>query len=219
MEATIETYVPENLSRWKLPPSYVGARWPEYYVAPVTRNRDSDILTESNWDAQWKALSALAKDTPDGEETSPCIVSENHWAVGWVEWVAIHESNAEALKEADELAASLESYPILDEEEHSNREWEAYTREWEDRTTRRDFTRMLREVFGLCDAAADKLEDGDPGKLREAFEGLVPSGEYFTPHGDGLSIRIDSAKRHLGRMEAGPARAWMGSLLRSIRKP
>ena len=220
METTIEAYVPENLARWKLPPCYAGATWPEYYVAPVTRNRDSDLLTESNWDAQWKALSALVRDTPDGEGASPRIVREGHWAVGWVEWVAIHESNAEALREAGRLAERLESYPLLDDEDASNRERDEYERQWkEERWLRREWAGILREVFGLRDCAVEKLEDGNPWKLMEAFEALVPSGEYFTPDGSGVSVCLDVAKQHLDRMEAAPARAWMASLLRSLRKP
>ena len=219
METTIEAYVPENLSRWKLPPSYFGARWPEYYVAPVTRNRDSDILTQSNWDAQWKALSALVKDTPDGEESSPRIVREGHWAVGWVEWVAIHESNAEALKEADRLAARLESYPLLDDEDASNREWADYESQWKDRWVRREWAGILRDIFGLSALAVEALENGEPYKLMAAFEALIPFGEYFTPDGSGVSVCLDVAKRHLDRMEGAPARAWRGSLLRSLRKP
>lgn len=216
MNAT-ETYTPEHLNRWKLPPNYWGPRWDGYFVAPVTRNRDSSLLELSNWGSQWDALKGLRKDVPGEDVSSPCIVSENHWAVGWVEWVAIHESNAEALREADEMAAALESYPILDEESHSRAEWEAYANEWEDRWTRRGFAAACRDVFGLCDAAKDRLEDAEPDALRKAFENLVPSGEFYTPSGDGVSVRIDSARRTLNRMEAGPARAWMAKLLRAIR--
>lgn len=219
MNATTDTYTPEFLSRWKLPPCYAGARWPEYYVAPVTRNRDSDHGTESNWAAQWDTLRPLSQDTPDGEESSPRIARENHWAVGWVEWVAIHESNVEALREADRLAERLESHPLLDDEDAAKRELEDYESQWGERWVRREWSGILRDMFGLRDCVADKLEDGDPYKLMEAFEALIPSGEYFTPNGSGVSVCLDVAKQNLDWMEPAPARAWMANLLRTLRKP
>lgn len=58
------------------------------------------------------------------------VVSENHWAVGWVEWLAIHESNHKALKAADELAERLENCPVLDEDALSENESEEANQVW-----------------------------------------------------------------------------------------
>lgn len=124
------TYNPENLHRWTLPRHYVGAHWRGYFVAPVSRNRDSDILTESNFAQQWEALRAHLADVPNADESSPQIVREGHFLCGWVEWVAIHESNESALRVADNLAARLERYPILSEEDLSAREEEEAQRVW-----------------------------------------------------------------------------------------
>jgi hypothetical protein len=109
------------LKPWKRPPYYGGATWNGWLVAPVSTNRDADALTRSNFDRVRGDL----EDTPDVELTNPddgepCngwrIVHERHWAVGWIEWLAIHPDATEARKVAEDAAVKLADYPILDEE-------------------------------------------------------------------------------------------------------
>ena len=66
-----------------------------------------------------------------GESETIIVVRESHWAVGWVEWIAIHESDTAALAKADEHCGRLENYPVLDEEDWSRREYEAQCETWE----------------------------------------------------------------------------------------
>lgn len=193
-----DVYVPEHLSRWELPDSYAGAHWDGYYRAPVGRNRGSDLITQSNWDQQWDALKAFRADVPGADEVSPVAVCENHWLVGWVEWVAIHESNGPALREADRLAGALADYPVLDDEDFSRREWEDYENGWKDYGFK-DFIQEIRDALELRHSTFDAMEDWDQEETQEFFESLIPSGEYFTPYSDGVSIRTDSAIRHLNR--------------------
>jgi len=131
----METYTPEYLNRWKLPRDYAGAEWPEYYNAGG-RHRDSDCLTESNFYATLRAVG--------GESETVRIVRESHWAVGWIEWLAIHESDAAALRAADECAERLESYPVLDDDDFSRREDEECAQIWESCYRPRDRAEYLR---------------------------------------------------------------------------
>ena len=108
-----------NLELWTRPNYYIGEDWDGYYVF-LGRNRDSQLLEVSNFEC---ALSDLG-----GESETVLVVSENHWAVGWVEWIAIHESDTTALKAADEIVSALAIYPILNESDYSERKW---GREWE----------------------------------------------------------------------------------------
>ena len=52
-----------------------------------------------------------------------------HWAVGWIDGYAIRVFRdgqiTDAFKAYHELSAQLADYPILDEEDYSNREYEA----------------------------------------------------------------------------------------------
>lgn len=109
---------PEHLKLWKLPAYYFGEEWPEYYVF-LGRTRDSDNLTNSNFET---GLAALG-----GESETVKVVCESHWAVGWVEWIGVHQSDDTALKLADQMQERLEDYPILDDSDYSNREWEDFT--------------------------------------------------------------------------------------------
>ena len=109
----METF--KHISKWTMPKNYMGAEWHGYYAAPVGRSRDSDTVERSNWDAQSERI-------PESETV--IIVRESHWAVGWVEWMAIHESDKTALAEAEKIGEELEDYPILDEDRWSELEFE-----------------------------------------------------------------------------------------------
>jgi hypothetical protein len=114
-------YVPEHLERWTLPRYYVGAEWPEYFTF-LGRSRDSDTVEESNFQASLAALG--------GETETVLVIRESHWAVGWVEWIGIHESDAAALRVADEIAAGLKDYPVVDEDHLGNLELERACEAW-----------------------------------------------------------------------------------------
>lgn len=117
-------YIPKNLKRWEMPKDYFGASWPEYYSSGFGRSRDSDDLEASNFATALKALG--------GESETVLVVRESHWAVGWVEWIAIHESDPGALEIADGLCADYNNYPVLDEEDFSRREHEHAEYVWRD---------------------------------------------------------------------------------------
>lgn len=128
-------YVPEHLKRWTLPHCYIGEHWDYYYSSGVGQSRDSDALERANFDAMLKALNQTKE--PEGWEHDFVpfqVVRENHWAVGWVEWIAIHESAVEALKIADRIKGALEDYPVVDEQL-----WSEYEQSDADETWRNCF--------------------------------------------------------------------------------
>lgn len=115
-------FTPSNLTRWTRPDSYAGAEWPEYYSSGVGRSRDSDALERSNFECMLNALG--------GESDTVLVIHEGHWAVGWVEWIAIHETDAKALEIADGIKAALEDYPVIDEAHWSDLETEEANEVW-----------------------------------------------------------------------------------------
>jgi hypothetical protein len=132
------TYKPEYLERWTHPESFgiMESGW-QYSSAAfifLGRNRDSDILTESNFDCALRELG--------GESDTVKIVREGHWACGWIEWIAIHESDSAALETADSIVATLSDYPVLCDEDFSEREWNAAQEYWE--------SLSVSERMGLC---------------------------------------------------------------------
>jgi len=116
------------VKEWTHPECYMGATWEGWYGAGFGQSRDSDVLEASNFAVASKALLALAGDFED--ETTVQVVREGHWAVGWVEWIAIHSTNQTALTKARELCDRANDYPVLDEEDFSRREDEECEQIW-----------------------------------------------------------------------------------------
>lgn len=113
MNTAKKLYTPKHLEAWKMPDSYFGATHEGSYVF-LGQHRDSDVLTRSNFEVGLKRLG--------GESETVQVIREGHWAVGWVEWIKIDASDEKALKLADEMAAALEDYPVLDESHWSEKE-------------------------------------------------------------------------------------------------
>ena len=90
-----------------------------------TRNRDSNLLDESNAAAIEQALRPfMSGDGPDVLEEH-----HRHWACGWIDGFAIRVFRDGRITEAftlyHDMEASLDDYPVLDEEDYSRREYEA----------------------------------------------------------------------------------------------
>jgi hypothetical protein len=109
------------MQKWTLPDHYAGADWPGYYVF-LGQNRDSDALTRSNFRVALKRLGGETGEDDNGISLV-AVVRESHWACGWIEWIAIHESNLAAIKLADEMQADIDNYPVLDESDWSDLEY------------------------------------------------------------------------------------------------
>ena len=122
----MEIYEPTNLNLWTHPDNYAGEVWPGYYSAGVGRSRDSDCLEESNFECMIAAL----READNGDELHDDwqIVREGHWAVGWVEWIAISQDSADHLRVADQIVAGLQDYPVIDDMDYCERESEEANR-------------------------------------------------------------------------------------------
>lgn len=120
----------------------------DWFVAPVSRTRDSDCLSESNFDA---ALEALGGESEDVE-----VHRFGHWGPGWFEIILVRPgSPAESI--AVDLERRLEDYPVLAEDDYCEREMEEANRVWSDCYNVRERVRYIRanrrqfEFRGLAD--------------------------------------------------------------------
>lgn len=129
----------------------------------IGRHRDSEMLDESNFDTA-KALF---------EDAGICtrVLSFGHWAVGWVEGLYIPATIA-AAKVAREIAQRLESYPVLDEDDYSERQSDAIAGYWE-RAGMGERIEMCKDA-GLSGYAArrDYIPD-------EVFDTLSENGSFY----------------------------------------
>ena len=132
---------PPFLDLWKRPAHYIGASWSSYYVF-VGRNRDSDCLTNCNFE--------VALEQIGGETETVIVVSENHYLVGWIEWIAIHKDDSKALTKANEIAEKLEDYPVVCVDALSEAEMEEANEIWNncyDNKERIEYIREHRSQF------------------------------------------------------------------------
>lgn len=102
------------MEKWEYASNYIGENYSDYYIL-YSHHRDSNILNNSNYDTLQKIFINL----PGVIE-----VSANHWAVGWVESILIHEDAKETIEKGNEYLDKLSDYPVLDEDDLSNREYE-----------------------------------------------------------------------------------------------
>ncbi len=177
----MKTKATENtLTRWTRPAYYIGAEWADYYLSGVGQSRDSSPLERANFDAMLKAIGGeKTSDMEDPNDPGAAlslvrVVRENHWAVGWVEWIAIHESNTEALLIASGINEDLENYPVIDEELWSRYEQEEAEQVWRD-----------------CYGAQERLEYVRKHRSQFEFQSLADMlgcirGKYFAGYASDL---------------------------------
>ena len=125
--------------------NYAGDRPDPCWLCLMTHNRDSELLTESNWDT---ALQQLG-----GEGDDVQIFRFGHWACGWWEALTV-KAGTQSETVAQEIADALADYPVLDEEDFSEREQSEADRAWRDWYSpqeRIDYIRKHRSQFEFHD--------------------------------------------------------------------
>jgi hypothetical protein len=93
-----------------------------------------------------------------GESEIVTVVHESHWAVGWVEWIAIEADGSSesdvALEIADQQMARLDDYPVLNEEDYSEEEQKEAEVIWRECYRTQDRIAYIRKYpyqFEFCD--------------------------------------------------------------------
>ena len=94
----------------------------ETWAFTFSKHRDSTIIDESNWDA---IRELLIEKFPDDTE----IVHSSHWAVGWIDQPAVRMLDdagriTPAGAEAIRILEQMKDYPLLDEDDYSQREFD-----------------------------------------------------------------------------------------------
>lgn len=148
----------KHLTKWTKPDHYAGAAWPDWYPF-LGRSRGSSTLEQSNFES---GLAALG-----GESETVVVIRERHWAVGWIEWIGIHESDTAALQTADGILAALEEYPVVDETHWGELEYDRAANYWRQASIADRIYWIRRSCCGASMFAArrDYLPEDDVGEL------------------------------------------------------
>lgn len=119
------------LKKWERAENYSGEDYSQFYTGP-TRHRDSNELDNSNFEAALKELG--------GESPSVVVAHSGHWAVGWVEQILVHPRAKKKCLILADIKRRLEEYPVLNEDDYSEREADA-------------LTEYVSDVYGWMDEA------------------------------------------------------------------
>jgi hypothetical protein len=132
--------------------NYIGETVDGYIV--LTRNRDSDALTRSNW-AVGKSM------LPNAE-----VYRFSHWAFGWFEHLIV-PTNApdELLIAAAKIVDDLEDYPVLDDSHFSDLEYDEACEYWESSSMRTRIELCHRHGVSIFAARREEMPETPSGEL------------------------------------------------------
>ncbi len=128
----------------------------DWYVAPCGINRDSRDLDLSNWAEQTTLLG--------GESDTVEIHRFGHWACGWFEICIVTGASVET---AQGIADRLENYPVLNEEDFSQRETDSANQYWEQCSVKERVELCQRAGVSVFAARRDYVPTDDSGYLDE----------------------------------------------------
>jgi hypothetical protein len=147
-ELTVEDAAKEAAGSWRNFECFVWHRQSEVadadnWAIMYTNHRDSGLIDQSNASVIEKALKAFT----EGEDADVVFERHFHWAVGHIDGFSIRVYRNGAITEAYRTYRGLQQriadYLILDEEDHSNREYEATIQNI------RDTVRRLKREYDL----------------------------------------------------------------------
>ena len=125
-------------------------------VLPVMQTRGSGRLERSNFRT---AVASLASADPSGDGHE--VHRFGHWGRGWIE-IVIVDPNGPAAAEAADIVSSLESYPVLSEDDYSELEWSEAVEAWQNMGTRDRIRACARYRVSIFAARRDDDVPEDP---------------------------------------------------------
>ena len=134
----------------------------DWIVCPTGHNRDSNHAEESNFHAAMSILGTII----GGESDTVEIHRFGHWGVGWFEIILVHPSRE---NEVSAIQERLDNYPLLDDEDYSNRLWDSACFCWE--------TMPLKYRINLCISANISLFAARHAWIPEEIDINILAGE------------------------------------------
>lgn len=135
------------IQKWTKASNYMGDDMSEYYEGLSRIPRDPNALMDSNFDEALKLLG--------GESETVQVHSFGDWLVGSFEQILVHESDEKAVAILEDIAEQLAEYPILNEEDHSNRETEATEKLWKELDKRERIEYLVKHDESIFAARAE----------------------------------------------------------------
>lgn len=99
--------------------NYSGGMDKADWIVSCGRNRDSDILQESNFQSALYKLGGASKNVE--------VARFGHWSSGWFELILVNPKSIKHVKTAYEISQALDNCTILDENDYYERQSEYYS--------------------------------------------------------------------------------------------
>lgn len=164
----------------------------DWYVVPCMRTRDSEALEESNFH--------VALETLGGESDTVEVHRFGHWGPGWFEVILAHPDHGKAVAE---MKCALADYPVLNDTDFSEREYEEQSQAFLDFGAS-ELAVAIADRFGLSERAQETLDTSDGAEVLLCVHG------HFSHCGF-----EDSAESIAERL---PDRRYVADLLRQVRR-
>src|SRR5271157_3998326 len=188
-EMTLEDAAEEAAGNWQKFESFCWFREseiadPDNWAIIYTHNRDSGLLDQSNADAIAEAMEHFT----EGDDPDVVMESHDHWAVGHVDGFSIRVYRngeiTEAFKTYHDLMEQMDGYPVLNEEDYSERELEATLENITDAAWR------VKHEFTLPEGWESDVYSWLSGNRPSAVENRDDQGGY--PEEDDLQAAFDA---------------------------
>ena len=154
--------------------NYIGSDWAGW-LCGLTKTRDSEVLTQSNFDV---ALERLGGEIEGQVEVRSC----NHWACGHFDQIMV-KADSPQVDRLLEIINELDNYPVLDDSDFSERENEERT-DWAEQS-KDSIARVLVKIFGLPEEMANEkemLELGFELQMTHQYDNGNDSSLYDNPY-------------------------------------
>lgn len=158
------------MQTWRHPQYYAGFSPVGDYLI-LAQHRESGTIDRSNWTIACEILSAQPWDEAklDGRPAA------YHWrashpCVGWIEYLCVRQdAPPEIIEKARDIGKKLRDYPILNEDHHSELEWNEVCDYWAGMSVRSRLDAIQYSDSGdsIFAARHDYLPPDDSGRLLE----------------------------------------------------
>lgn len=127
-----------------------------WFVLPLIQARDSDALEESNF--------AVALQRLGGESDTVEVHRFGHWGPGWFEIILVAPNTPQA-SIAEDIDRALANYPVLDDMDYSEREFEKAAECWERFSLRDRIETCRRFDVSIFAARRDEVPEDSSGSI------------------------------------------------------
>jgi len=137
-----------NECKWENPDSYFGHNPVGDYVI-YSRNRDSSILENTNYELILAQLEGEAEKYPDIEKPVYDFRA-SHWGCGWIEYIIVNKDAPQSILDlAEETLSALADYPVVSDDMYSENQYTAIYEYWQECG--------LRERIEWCKDAGESI--------------------------------------------------------------